>query len=61
MEHLPETAKLLRECESGGRSLMETVNIQQLIAEPVYYYTVSYNLMCLKERTLRMLARCQKN
>ena len=53
--------KLLREEEGdeGKRSLMEIVKIQHLIAEPVYYYTVSYNLMCLKERTLRALARCQ--
>ena len=60
-KHLSETIKLLREekGDEGKRSLMEIVKIQHLIAEPVYYYTVSYNLMCLKERTLRALARCQ--
>ena len=42
----------------GERSLVEIVKIQHLIAEPVYNYTVSYNLMCLKERTLQALARC---
>ena len=57
VKHLSETMKLLR--DEGKRSLMEIVKIQHLIAEPVYYYTVSYNLMCLKERTLRALARCQ--
>ena len=62
-EQLAETTKLLTEGESdeGKRSLMEIVKIQHLIAEPVYYYTVSYNLICLKERTLRALTRCQKN
>ena len=44
--------------DEGKRSLVEIVKIQHLIAEPVYYYTVSYNLICLKERTLRALARC---
>ena len=37
---------------------VEIVKIQHLIVEPVYNYTVSYNLMCLKERTLQALARC---
>ena len=59
-EHLSETMRLLTEGggDEGKRSLVEIVKIQHLIAEPVYYYTVSYNLICLKERTLRALARC---
>ena len=61
VEHLSETMKLLREVDGdddGKRCLTETVKIQHLIVEPVYHYAVSYNLMCLKERTLQALARC---
>ena len=58
--HLSETIKLLMQEDGveGERSLVEIVKIQHLIVEPVYNYTVSYNLMCLKERTLQALARC---
>jgi cap2 methyltransferase len=55
---LKDVMRLMDESKPN-RTLLQAKRIQELIVEPAYSYVVAFNLLCLKEKSLRMLSQCE--